>query len=214
MSTQSFENLKSVIKNKLCTRCGTCVGLSAGHINFTDKTEHYLPRIQSQIDDFLADRIWNGCSAKNVSFPKINEFVFGKDQSAHPYLGHFTDIFIGFANNPDLRKKCSSGGIITSALIYLLKSGQIDGAVVLAMDPEKPWLTTPCIATTPEEIINAAQSKYIISSVNEILPQIQTFKGSLAYVGLPCQVHSIRKMQMGNDEAVRNIRFIITFGFC
>jgi coenzyme F420 hydrogenase subunit beta len=76
------------------------------------------------------------------------------------------------------------------------------------MSEEKPWFTMPFIAATREEILKAAQSKYIISSVNEILPEIGAFQGVLAYVGLPGQVHSIRLLQEMGHPFVRNIRFI------
>jgi coenzyme F420 hydrogenase subunit beta len=76
------------------------------------------------------------------------------------------------------------------------------------MSTEKPWLTEPFIATTREEILEGAQSKYILTSVNEILAESSKFKGVLAYVGLPGQVQSIRKLQKAGDPAVSNIQFI------
>jgi coenzyme F420 hydrogenase subunit beta len=76
------------------------------------------------------------------------------------------------------------------------------------MSKTKPWLTQPFIATSEEQIMEAAQSKYIISSVNEILPEIGAFKGRLAYVGLPGQVQSIRALQKENHPWVQNIDYI------
>jgi coenzyme F420 hydrogenase subunit beta len=76
------------------------------------------------------------------------------------------------------------------------------------MSKKKPWLAESFIATSAEEILEAAQSKYIITSVNEILPEISSFKGRLAYVGLPGQVQSIRKLQKAGDKAVENIKYI------
>jgi coenzyme F420 hydrogenase subunit beta len=89
----------------------------------------------------------------------------------------------------------------------------IDGAVVLGMSKEEPWMNRPFIATTAAEVLDAAQSKYTISSNNEILAEIEKFNGTLAYVGLPCQVHSIRKLQKANDPTVKNIKYIIA-PFC
>ena len=76
------------------------------------------------------------------------------------------------------------------------------------MSHEKPWLTEPFIATTKEEVLEAAQYKYILTSVNEILEQVAAFKGSLAYVGVPGQVQSIRKLQKSGDPAVAPISYI------
>ena len=94
-------------------------------------------------------------------------------------------------------------------MIWLLEKGRIDGAVVLGMSGEEPWLTKAFIATTKEEILSAAQSKYIISSVNEILPEMAAFKGKLAYVGLPGQIQSVRLLQEEGHPAVANIEYIL-----
>lgn len=85
----------------------------------------------------------------------------------------------------------------------------IDGAVVTGMSESEPWLAKSYIATSPEQILQAAQSKYIITSVNEILPEIGKFQGRLAYVGLPGQVQSIRKLQAIRHPWVQNM---ISFG--
>jgi coenzyme F420 hydrogenase subunit beta len=76
------------------------------------------------------------------------------------------------------------------------------------MSDTEPWLAMSYIARTREEILAASQSKYIITSVNEILPEMEAFSGNLAYVGLPGQVQSIRKLQKLNHSSVKNIRYI------
>jgi len=123
-------------------------------------------------------------------------------------MGHYQKIYTGYSIDPEIRLRAASGGILSAILIWLLEKKMIDGAVVLGMSEEEPWLTKPYIATTREEILKAAQSKYIIGPVNEMLPEIGKFKGSLAYIGLPGQVHSIRMLQQMNHPWVRNIRYI------
>lgn len=77
------------------------------------------------------------------------------------------------------------------------------------MSHSEPWLTEPFIAKTKDEILESAQSKYIISSVNEILPEMEAFNGRLAYVGLPGQIQSIRKLQMAGNPIVKKIAYIL-----
>jgi len=133
--------------------------------------------------------------------------MYSKD--FHLYTGPVNSVSIGFCTDEDIRLRSASGGILSAILIWLLEKGKIDGAVVTGMSDEQPWLTKPFIATSREEILSAAQSKYIITSVNEILPEIQEFKGTLAYVGLPPQVQSIRKLQAIDDPSVRNIKYVL-----
>lgn len=206
---KSIEHLQHVISHNLCNRCGSCVGLSGGNIVFGDKTGKYLPVIRNDIPTETADRIWNACPGQFFNFPEYREHFFPDSPHYHVYTGPYRQISIGYATDQQVRLNSASGGIITAVLLWLLEKKMIDGAVVTAMSENEPWLAESFIATKPEEIMKAAQSKYIITSVNEILPQIESFQGMLAYVGLPGQVQSIRKLQAVNDPSVRNIQYIL-----
>lgn len=201
------ENIRQVIRHDLCNRCGTCVGLSDGRILFGDRMGACLPVILEEPEGQAMQSIWHACSGKGFDFPALRKSVFG-DARGHPFLGHYRDIHIGFAADPQTRLNSASGGIISAMLIFLLEKGMIDGAVVTGMSETEPWLTRPFIATTRDEIMQSAQSKYIITSVNEILPEIGRFTGKLAFVGLPGQVQAIRLLQEQKHPWVRNIRYV------
>jgi len=193
----------------LCTRCGTCVGLGGGRVVFDDRAGRYLPRIVEDLPEGLTERILAGCSAQDVPFPESDQMVFGSASRRHPYLGHAKLIGIGYSTDESVRARASSGGILTSILLWLIETGEIQGAVVTGMDPAEPWRPRTYIARNAGEILDAAQSKYIITSVNEILPEMESFDGDLAYVGLPCQVHSVRKLQRSADPSLRRVRYVI-----
>jgi coenzyme F420 hydrogenase subunit beta len=201
------ENIEDVIRYDLCNRCGSCIGLSGGKITFSNRTGRYLPVITEPLDPATSKLVWQACSGKGFDFPVQKVSVFG-DPKGHAYIGHYQAIYTGFSTDPEIRLNAASGGIISAVLIFLLEKKMIDGAVVLGMSEKEPWLTKPFIATTKEDIIRAAQSKYIIGSVNELLPEIGQFEGILAYVGLPGQVQSVRLLQQVNHPSVRNIRYI------
>lgn len=205
----SLDKLKYIMKSDLCTRCGSCVGLSDGKIVFTDREGEYRPLVLQEPDEPHAARLLHACPGAEFNFPDYREHFYPDSKNFHLYLGPVNSISIGYSLDPEIRLKGASGGILSSILIWLLKSGKIDGAVVTGMSKEQPWLTKSYIATTPDEILAAAQSKYIITSVNEILPQIRDFKGILAYTGLPPQIQSIRKLQLAGDPSVKNIEYIL-----
>ncbi len=196
------------MRSELCNRCGSCVGLSGGSIVFKNREGRYLPKQVGEIDDKLADRLWTACTGKQFNFPEINKHFYADAPHFHEYTGSYQNIYIGFAKDQQVRRNAASGGIISALLIYLLEQNKIDGVITLRMSHEKPWLNEPFIATTREDIMEAAQSKYTISSVNEILPDAAKFEGNLAFVGIPPQVQSIRKLQQINDPSVRNIKYL------
>ncbi|NVO19643.1 MAG: Coenzyme F420 hydrogenase/dehydrogenase, beta subunit C-terminal domain [Bacteroidetes bacterium] len=209
MSAKSIDQLRSVIGHNLCNRCGSCVGLSAGSIVFGDKTASYLPEIVREPDTLLADSIWEACPGKNFDFQLYRRKYYPQDTPFHVYTGPYKKIFIGYSRQEDIRRAAASGGVLSSILIWLLEKKLIDGAVVTGMSEAEPWLCKSFIATTPDQVLSASQSKYIITSVNEILPDIEAFKGKLAYVGLPGQIQSIRKLQAINHPSVQNIKYIL-----
>jgi coenzyme F420 hydrogenase subunit beta len=182
--------------------------LSQGKIVFDDREGKYLPKVVSEIDDQLADRLWTACSGKDFNFPIYNKHFYSEALHLHEYIGSYQEISIGYSKDEEVRRNAASGGVISAILIYLLQKKLINGVVTLRMSHEKPWLSEPFIATTREEILEAAQSKYTISSVNEILPEMEKFNGNLAYVGIPPQVQSIRKLQKINDPSVKNVKYI------
>lgn len=208
MSAQSLESLKRIMNSDLCTRCGSCVGLSEGKIIFKDREGSYIPQVISEISEEHAGRLLYACPGQSFDFPRFRNLFFSESNDFHLYTGPVNSVSIGYCTDEDIRLRSASGGILSAILIWLLEKGRIDGAVVTGMSNEQPWLTKPFIATSREEILSAAQSKYIITSVNEILPEIEGFKGKLAYVGLPPQVQSIRKLQAIDDPSVRNIKYV------
>lgn len=197
------------MKSDLCTRCGSCVGLSEGKIVFTDREGDYRPYVLTEPDEQHSARLLYACPGKDFNFKEYREKFYIGAPEYHVYTGPVYSINIAYSKIPSIRDAGGSGGMISAILIWLLQKGKIDGAVVTGMSKDKPWLTQSYIATTTDEILAAAQSKYIITSVNEILPEIESFKGRLAYVGLPPQVQSIRKLQAVGDPSVRNIQYIL-----
>ena len=192
----------------MCNRCGTCVGLSGGKISFSDRTKKFIPVVSNDLDEAENRKLLRYCSGNAFNFPEQNKRIFGKDSHHNIFTGAYRNIYIGNCTDEEIRRNGASGGILSAVLIWLLEKGKIDGAVVVGMSDEEPWLTKPFIATTKEEIHKAAQSKYIITTTNEILPEIEKFDGKLAFVGLPGQVQSIRLLQEQGHPSVKNIEYI------
>jgi len=203
------EKIQDVVRSGLCNRCGTCVGLSGGRIIFSDRTGKYLPEVTDDPGNTISRQLLQYCSGKGFDFKQQSARIYGIEAHHNVFTGTYRNINIGNCKDEEVRRRSASGGIISSVLIWLLEKGKIDGAVVLGMSEKEPWLTKPFIATSREEILEAAQSKYIISSVNEILPEMEKFNGRLAYVGLPGQVQSIRLLQQAGHPSVKNIVYIL-----
>ncbi len=167
-----------------------------------------LPAAVGSAEPVLPQLAWHACPGKGIHIPHMYKSHFGA-LPENWLIGCARKIGIGYSCLPDIRRGGASGGVITQALLHLLERGQIDGAVVVRQGCPRPWMAMPMIATTADEIRAASQSVYIPVPVNVILPQMTDFDGRLAYVGLPDQVASLRKLQELGHPGAAKARFVL-----
>ena len=204
-----FNILKeSVIDVNLCTRCGTCIGVCPRDaVIVGDPLGMALPELIGDCTDCDAPCII-GCPAVSVDFPALNEFTFPGEKSDYLFgvtKGHY----IVHSNDQVTRQAAASGGAITELNKYMLEKGLVDGVMTLIVTDDQPLLPRPEIITDVEQLKLAQQSKYSIAPTNTILNQLEDFDGMVSYVGLPCQIHSIRKLQMAGNKLAKKIKVII-----
>jgi coenzyme F420 hydrogenase subunit beta len=124
-------------------------------------------------------------------------------------IGSVIDLASAQTTNPMVGERCTDGGVVTSLLLYLLDNHMIDAALVSRSDG--PFHRAPLLATTGEEIISAAGSHYDESfhigelgsyystyspAMYELKRLREGFMNRVAMVGTPCQIHTVRKMQV------------------
>lgn len=182
---------REIIDQGLCARCGTCAGVCPVQaIGFDEGS--YPQLIRKCTDCGFCVRC---CPGRDVNFPALSQRLFKTEYDKDDLQGYTEKLLIAHPQNKEVRYGGASGGLVTGLLLYMLEKGEIDGALVVAMDPEKPYRTTGILATTAEEIIDSAQSKYCITPSMEVLNQLRKKKGRFAVVALPCQIHGLRKLE-------------------
>ena len=88
------------------------------------------------------------------------------------------------------------GGICSALGIHGMQTGQLKGMVVGNEDPDNPQMGYAHLATTPEEVIASARSRYSYQPNTLVL--VEAMKrgiAPLAVVGVPCQVDGVRQQQ-------------------
>lgn len=213
MKKQGFADLsETVVQRGLCTGCGTCAGVCpAGVILFDFDAEE--PALKGECTSCgLCCAV---CPGEDVPLPELEQRIFGEERTRSNELLGISKAFLkGFAKDPRVRQAGASGGMTTALLIHLLEQGQIDGAIITSMDPKRPWRARPVLARTKEELIEGAQSKYVISPNNMVLKDCADVD-RLAIVGLPCHIHGIRKLQACGKAKNMARKIVFTLGiFC
>ncbi|MGB2728538.1 MAG: coenzyme F420 hydrogenase/dehydrogenase beta subunit N-terminal domain-containing protein [Halobacteriota archaeon] len=199
----SDETIAQVVKDNLCTGCGTCVALcpeEAIKLTINEKKGIYVPELNEKKCNNCGI-CYEVCPGHEVDFKALNLEIFGKEPE-DVLIGNPLNCYIGHTTDWGIRYNSASGGLVTQLLIFALEEGIIDGALVTRMKKDNPLEPEPFIARTREEIIEASKSKYCPVPANIALVEIlESEEGEkFAVVGLPCHIHGIRKAEQINKS--------------
>jgi coenzyme F420 hydrogenase subunit beta len=132
-------------------------------------------------------------------------------------FGKYRSVVSARATDERIRDIAQDGGTVTALLCFAREMDEIDGAV-LTYKSDEQWTPGQCIATTVDEIKQTAGSIYALSPSVFQLKSAAREMGlkKIAYVGLPCQVVAVRKMQLypfGGRYVGDKVKYVIGI-FC
>ncbi len=208
---RALRSLGKIIDDDLCHRCGSCVGICPTNVLGLDNDDYPVVKNLSACTD--CDLCVKVCPGDEFSVPSIAKQLFATLPDIHDMHGHFKQAFLAYAMDPQVRAGSTSGGLVSGLLISLLERHEIDGAIVIASDPQQLWKGRPMVARTREDVMSAMKSKYAISPTNAALSEVIDVPGRYALVGLPCQIHGFHKAARLNRKIKERVTLTIGL-FC
>jgi len=143
-------------------------------------------------------------------WPTLEEPVFGRPRKPEEEFGVYRRIVISQANDEKFLQACQDGGVVTALLTHALENGIIDGAAVSGVSQDKPFYPVPRLITTPEEALECAGTRYTYSpNLLAFQKGINQKRESLGFVGLPCQIQALRKIEGTLLKYVNPLKFAI-----
>ena len=203
---KTFNDLVVEVQSKgICGKCGGCVSFcSAGEFNALGMREDGTPWLMDEAKCVKCGICYLICPQVKVLDPELDDKMFWK-----PPIGPNLRLVSARTTSPRVMEVCTDGGVVTSVLTYALEKGLIQGAIVSRKTG--PFERHPMVATSPEELIEAAGSHFeetfhldeIGRRYNSFVPSVRDIKSlgkrnleRVALVGTPCQVYTFRKMQL------------------
>lgn len=204
----SFEESlgKSVISAGKCLGCGACVIVCP--FNCLD----YIEGSPSLVDECKICGICaKVCPKYEWAWSEIEKLVFGRERKAEELFGVYRRLVAARSNDDKILKACQDGGVVTALLIFALENGSIESAVVSGFSRQKPLYPIPKLATTSDEILECAGTRYCYSpNILALAEGVKQKKASIAFVGTPCQIRAIRRIQkQGLKRLTRPLKFLI-----
>ncbi len=185
--------------HEYCNGCGLCH--SVFNVQFSKQNKGFLYPIlnEGNIED-LKDVCPIGGKASREFFEKT---LWGKHNG----------LFIGWSTDDDLRKKSSSGGVITQICCYLIENRIVDGIIQITKDNKIPYNTKAVISRDVNSVKNCSGSRYCESNILynflEMIDKDETY----AFVGRPCDVSALRMYLEKHNDLRSRVKIMIAF-FC
>ncbi|MGQ9566382.1 MAG: coenzyme F420 hydrogenase/dehydrogenase beta subunit N-terminal domain-containing protein, partial [Candidatus Bathyarchaeales archaeon] len=204
----SFEEslAKQVIATEKCISCGTCVlTCPFGCLELAKETPILIK--ECKVCGICAQ----ACPRYSWLRGEVEKFAFGRERKTEEEFGIYRKLSVVQARDKNVLEVGQDGGGVTALLVSALENGLIDGTIVSGRSQEKPFLPFPMLATSTEAILRGAGTKYTYSpNILALADAIKQKKTSIAFVGTPCQIHAIRKMQMaGLKKYTTPIKYLI-----
>lgn len=133
--------------------------------------------------------------------------------SANAEYGVALEIWEGWATDPDVRFRASSGGILTALSLFLIEVEQFSGVLHAGMDPDQPWMNRNYVSRSRADVLARAGSRYAPSAPCEALGEIAGGEGLHAFVGKPCDVSAVAELRRRDPQLDARLGLVLSF-FC
>lgn len=200
----TISSISAILKNRICNGCGACsVVCPTACIDFIYGKRFNFPKINED----------KCCNCRKCL--EVCPSAFLLNGIAPEYQDDLTkksfDCFLVHSDNNKLRVDAASGGFITGLIQHLMKNGLADGGVVTRCEGDNPIVAESFIAADIEEVFSARGSKYAPVSSCTALKKVLERPGRYVFVGTPCMVEGLTKLQKQLPKLKKRIVLTISF---
>ncbi len=187
-----------VITSGLCTGCAGCV-IACPHdvIGYEHRPGHYKPfHLEAELGADDCGHGQRGCTSCTRACPRFrawepmaDEHLFARVRRPDEAAGVYSDVLLTRASEEMVHRMGQDGGLVSALLIWALEEGYIDAALVSHLEGDgTSWTARPAVASTREEVLAGAGSRYTYSANTLALREaVERGFERLALVGMSCQ---------------------------
>jgi len=206
-----INNVADVARWRLCAGCGACVPACPQRaIHLVDAQDQGIRPVVDPLRCQHCGECIRVCPGVEIRHQRFNsETIVELRQAWGPVL----QVWQGYAADPEIRFKASSGGAATALALFYLQEQKASGVLHTRADPEVPWRNIPVFSKTQEELVAFSGSRYAPAAPCERFDWIEQADGKCIFIGKPCDVAALRKSQAVNPKLDEKVGLAISI-FC
>lgn len=198
-------NVEQAAQWRLCIGCGACtIGCPHGKVSLENiANDGIRPRIKDGDCDACGQclEVCPGYSTVHAPFHRqpglIRQLIKG--------WGPVLELWEGFAADEEIRFCGSSGGLATALGLYCIEKEQMYAVLHIGADSQKPWENVTTLSRRRQDLLDRTGSRYAPASPCDGLSQIRQAPAPCVFMGKPCDVAGLRKVQSADTALSENV---------
>lgn len=209
---RSINSIKDVVDWGLCIGCGACYDACANRGVILVNVESVGIRPKFSQECAACTDCLSFCPGYRVD-GNLETGTLQKRTEADHEFGPALEIWEGWARDPEVRYKASSGGLLSALSLYCLEKENMAFVLHSAMDSRKPWTNCTVQSRSRTELLARTGSRYAPSSPCEDLAAIEKSDRPCVFIGKPCDTSAVSLLRRQRPDLDRNLGLVLTF-FC
>lgn len=218
MNVIDFKTINEVVAWRLCIGCGVCAYACTAKISLFDFENEGIRPVAADDNCGECRECLMVCPAVETDFSlrKTSETSGHGDLKQDEFKkewGDVVEVWEGYATDPELRFKGSSGGVLTALSLYCIEKGGMSGVLHIGEDPEDPVRNRTRLSTSRGDLLRGAGSRYSPAAVGNGLQLVEGAESVCAIIGKPAEIAGIDRVRKRRPELATKIGVLMSF-FC
>jgi len=203
-------SLDEIVTAGLCMGCGLCRSIAG-----SDRVEIAMtpegrerPIELRPLDEKTLDAIDATCPGIRVPSAEPESIPEGAETDT--VWGPATQMAIGYATEPEIRHRGSSGGVLTALATYLLERKEVDFILHVAASKERPIASEPRLSFDAVSVLEASGSRYGPGHPLIDFMEVLDLNRPFAVVGKPCDITAIRNLERRDSRVKQLVRYCLS----
>lgn len=217
-------SLEAIVEGGLCIGCGLCRAVAGTDDGGAQRIEIVLtpqgrerPVARRPLTQATLERInaicpgtrVQGADGENADGANSNGAIASTLQDV--VWGPAQRLAIGYAADPQVRHRASTGGVLTALGQFLLASGRAEFILHVAASAKAPLRTERTLSFDAASVLEGSGSRYgpaaALVDFTALLDRGQPF----ALIAKPCDIAAVRNLARIDSRVGRYLRYALTF---
>lgn len=204
--------IEEIVGAGLCIGCGLCKSIAGeARIRMVTTPEgRERPLVASPLPRQVLETINAVCPGTSIEGARPETFATDTETDLIWGPAVPSSLVIAHAGDPDVRFRAAAGGVLTALGQYLLRSGAVELVLHVKASPDAPLRSVATVSETPQEVLEAAASRYGPAAVLEDFHEVLARGRPMAVIAKPCDIGAVRRLAEIDEHAAALVKYCLT----